>query len=78
MRTASFVFGGSAFLPGTDNLPPPERTWDQTGSDIISPGRNMGLDRKWHHTTPPSPPWTERQTHVKQECIPVGCVPTAC
>ena len=28
---------------------PLERTWDQTGSDIIPPERKMGPDRKWHH-----------------------------
>ena len=31
---------------------PLKGTWDQTGSDIIPPGRNMGPDREWHHTHP--------------------------
>ena len=35
---------------GCDIILPLERTWDQTGSDIIPPERNMGPDRKWHHT----------------------------
>ena len=39
-----------------------ERTLDQTGSDIRHPGRNMGPDRKWHHTPCEQNDW---QTLVK-------------
>ena len=39
MRTARF----STDQPGGR---PPERTWDQTGSDIIPPRKNMGPERK--------------------------------
>ena len=36
--------------PGTIS-PLLEGTWDQIGIDIISTRTNMGLDRKWHHTS---------------------------
>ena len=42
-----------ALVAATRNqyLPPPrERTWDQTGSDIIHPRKNGEPDGKWHHT----------------------------
>ena len=45
-----------------DTLPPLEGSWDQTVSDIISHGRNMVLDREWHHTQLLS--WTEWLTHT--------------
>ena len=46
-------------------VPPPPRTCDRD---------TQPLERAWNQRYPPP---VDRQTPVKQECIPVGCVPSA-
>ena len=43
-----------------------EGTWDQTGSDIIPFGRNMGPDGKWPHTSPREP--QKRAVRILLKC----------
>ena len=67
MRTVhSSLYSGNLCLEGSpwQRPPPPERNTgpgSQTGSDIIQTSRGQN---DWH-------------TPVKQECIPVGCIPSA-
>ena len=60
-RSCGKVMFSQVFVCPPEGLPysprgrppsPLEGTWDQTGSDIISPGRNMIQDGKWHHNPP--------------------------
>ena len=51
LHLSVYSLGGGSVIPHRPETTPrgakpPRKIWDQTGSDIIPPGKNMGPDRK--------------------------------